>query len=109
VRGESPAFLQGAKMKFKSSTGLELTLAKTQIDLLKNRLNDYRTVKTIAAADGGDMSALIEVIDLMTCGQTEKVEAHLLELYGSEPMDKMNEEITELIEWVSREDPEIKK
>ena len=53
-------------MKFKSSTGLELTLTKTQIDLLK-------------------------------------------ELYGSEPMDKMNEEITELIEWVSREDPEIKK
>ena len=96
-------------MKFKSSTGLELTLTKTQIDLLKNQLNDYRTVKTIAAADGGDMSALIEVIDLMTCGQTEKVEAHLLELYASEPMDKMNEEITELIEWVSREDPEIKK
>ena len=96
-------------MKFKSSTGLDLTLTKTQIDLLKNRLNDYRTVKTIAAADGGDMSALIEVIDLMTCGQTEKVEAHLLELYSSEPMDRMNDEITELIEWVSREDPEIKK
>ena len=55
------------------------------------------------------MSALIEVIDLMTCGQTEKVEAHLLELYGSEPMDKMNEEITELIGWITVEEPEIKK
>lgn len=96
-------------MKYKSSTGLELTLTKTQIDLLKTRLNDYRTVKTIAAADGGDMNALIEVVDLMTCGQAEKVEAHMLELYGSEPMDKMNEEITELIEWIYREEPEIKK
>lgn len=96
-------------MKFKSSTGLELTLTKTQIDLLKNRLNDYRTVKTIAAADGGDMNALIEVIELTTCGQTEKVEAHLLEKYDAEPMDKMNEEITELIEWISKEEPEIKK
>ena len=96
-------------MKFKSSTGLELTLTKTQIDLLKNQLNDYRTVKTVASANGGDLSAMIEVIDLMTCGQTEKVEAHLLEIYGFEPVDKMNEEITELIEWVSREDPEIKK
>lgn len=96
-------------MKFKSTTGLELTLTKTQIDLLKNRLNDYRTVKTIAAADGGDMSALIEVIDLMTCGQTEKVEEHLLKLYDAEPMDKMNEEITELIGWLTAEEPEIKK